>query len=52
MLGIFDDWQHVVDGLRNGFDVGARAPIRETVTYPNHNSSQMVGSLVTSHVLM
>ena len=41
-LGILSDWQHVVDGLRRGFHVGATAPIQKTVLHPNHGSSQLV----------
>ena len=39
-LGIFNNWSHVIDGLWNGFDVGAKAEIRgqKTIIEPNHSS--------------
>lgn len=43
-LDLLDSWRPVVDGLRQGFDVGASAPIARTVIFPNHKSSLLVRS--------
>ena len=41
-LGILADWQGVVDGLREGFDVGASVEIPHSIMFPNHASSSLV----------
>ena len=41
-LGLRDEWAHVLDGLRNGFDIGTTAPITKTLLYRNHKSSMLV----------
>lgn len=43
-LGLLEDWQAVVDGLTNGFDVGVSVPILRRVVHRNHGSSEWVGS--------
>ncbi|GJF00473.1 hypothetical protein PsYK624_167610 [Phanerochaete sordida] len=41
-LNLLDDWGAVVDGLQNGFDVGASAPIPHSLLFPNHASAAML----------
>ena len=50
-LNLLDDWQAVVDGLRNSFDVGATAPIPRTVMYQNHSSSLLVSGVSLATIL-
>lgn len=46
-LGIYEKWKEVVDGLRCGFNVGALAPVTETLIFPNHASSELVSTFIS-----
>ncbi|KAI0801974.1 hypothetical protein BC629DRAFT_157583 [Irpex lacteus] len=46
-LGIRNDWQHVITGLREGFDIGLRAPVRSTVIHKNHKSCNLVSNVIS-----
>ncbi len=48
-LGLLGRWQSVVDGLREGFHVGADSLIPETKMFKNHASSELVGSPYLVH---
>ena len=45
-FGIFDDWSHVITGLREGFDVGVKAETRgqKTIIEQNHGSCWTLGA--------
>ena len=32
--GAFEKWSHIIDGIRNGFNVGIRGQITHTITHP------------------
>lgn len=49
-LGILQQWEHVVDGLRNGFHVGADAPIASTTLHRNHSSSEIDPEFIDSYI--
>lgn len=46
-LGIRNGWQHVITGLREGFDIGLRAPVRSTVIHKNHKSCNLVSNVIS-----
>ncbi|PSR80887.1 hypothetical protein PHLCEN_2v6596 [Hermanssonia centrifuga] len=50
-LGILAQWQHVVDGLRLGFDVGASAPIPQSLQFKNHSSTELAPDFIDSYIL-
>lgn len=41
-LGLQEQSARVLDGLRKGFDIGARSPISRTLIYKNHASAELV----------
>lgn len=47
-LHIDQNWQHVLDGLQEGFDVGAATTIPSSVMFPNHASSGLVSRSLLS----
>ncbi|PSR80922.1 hypothetical protein PHLCEN_2v6593 [Hermanssonia centrifuga] len=49
-LGILAQWQHVVDGLRLGFDVGASEPIRQSLYFKNHTSSELAPKFIDNYI--
>ena len=46
-LGLLPQWEHVIEGLRSGFDIGLSAPVSTTTSFSNHNSC----NLVSSHII-
>lgn len=49
-LGILSSWQHVVDGLRHGFDVGVHEPLSRSFTFQNHKSSSLDEDFIDSYI--
>lgn len=49
-LGILEDWQHIVVGLRRGFDTGADPILLHTLIFPNHSSSGLDRSFISSYI--
>lgn len=49
-LNILDHWQHVVEGLRSGFDVGVDTPLTRTFTFKNHASSEMDPEFIDTYI--
>ena len=49
-LGLLEKWAHIVDGLRRGFDVGAREPVLVTHTPQNHASASMDPATIDAYV--
>ncbi len=50
-LGIADRWQHIVDGLHTGFDIGIRNTINTTIISPNHASAALDPSFIDEYIL-
>ena len=48
-LDLLEPWRPVVDGLRQGFNVGASAPVDRTFIFPNHASSMLVRNCIAVH---
>jgi hypothetical protein len=48
--GIFAEWAGVVDGIRNGFDVGVKERPSRTIVHPNHASSKLDPSFIPSYI--
>ncbi|PSR81116.1 hypothetical protein PHLCEN_2v6451 [Hermanssonia centrifuga] len=49
-LNLLVEWQHVVDGLRSGFDVGATAPIPQSLQFKNHSSSELALEFIDDYI--
>jgi len=51
-FGIFENWSHVIDGLRHGFDVGVKAETRgeKTVIEPNHGSCSRSPQFISDYI--
>ena len=43
-LNILHRWEHVIEGLRPGFDIGLSDPVPRTISFSNHNSCNLVSS--------
>lgn len=41
-LGLLEEWSHVINGIRNGFDVGIREIPPRSFIFDNHNSANLV----------
>ncbi|PSR70642.1 hypothetical protein PHLCEN_2v13479 [Hermanssonia centrifuga] len=50
-LGILKKWQHVVDSLCSGFDVGATAPILHLPQFKNHTSLELAPEFIDSYIM-
>ncbi|VDC02686.1 unnamed protein product [Peniophora sp. CBMAI 1063] len=49
-LHLFDDWKHVVDSLRSGFDAGVDTSLKSTYSPDNHNSVNLDPSFIDSYI--
>ena len=48
--GIFEEWSHVINGIRHGFNVGVKDQIGSTVVHPNHSSSTLAPDFISSYI--
>lgn len=48
-LGLLPQWQTVLDGLRQGFDVGVSSPTKTTL-FPNHASTELDSNFIDNYV--
>ena len=48
--GIFEDWSHVINGIRHGFNVGVKDQVGSTVVHPNHSSSTLAPDFISSYI--
>ncbi len=49
-LGILAQWQHVVDDLCSGFNVGATAPIPHSLQFRNHTLSELAPEFIDEYI--
>jgi hypothetical protein len=49
-LNLLDDWSRIVDGLRSRFDSGADPTLLHTLIFPNHASSDLDPSFISSYI--
>ena len=49
-LDIFQKWAHVISGIRDGFDVGVKEQFLHSVIHPNHSSSSLDQSFISSYI--
>ena len=50
LQGIFEDWSHIINGIRNGFDVGIESQVPCTIVHPNHTSSTLDPDFISSYI--
>lgn len=48
--GIHREWEHVIRGIRNGFDVGIHDPPRSTTLFQNHASAELDTAFIDSYI--
>ncbi|KIJ56446.1 hypothetical protein M422DRAFT_150825 [Sphaerobolus stellatus SS14] len=48
--GILNEWQHIVSGLREGFDVGIKMPVTCTYLFRNHKSSELAPEFIDTYI--
>ena len=49
-FGILQKWSHIVDGIRNGFDVGIKEQFSDSIVHPNHSSSSLDPNFISSYI--
>ncbi|CAL1699721.1 unnamed protein product [Somion occarium] len=49
-LGIAEDWRHVLEGLRNGFDVGVKDTPPRSFMFKNHASASLDEEFIDSYI--
>jgi len=48
--GVLKKWSHIIDGIRNGFDVGVKTQVPCTIIHPNHTSSALDPNFISSYI--
>jgi hypothetical protein len=49
-LGMEEAWQHVVDGIREGFDMGIGGQPSASIVHPNHSSAEADPDFIDTYV--